>query len=254
MNVLDYRDSYVISVAAQDGVEMNTCRAQVLASCALTDVNDDETYEFYLGKECIGEYMYKEDGIAQVPTSEVGTVCSRGDSSMWKKFANHDHDVIQSGPWDVRRKTFAGGYAYWTDLQFILKSAEARPLRTSEDITASIMAGEAMIGRTELRDAELGWKATLEYPVSYVNVHPPAGNFQVDVGPILFPDFASTEDLIVDRIQLAYVLYNQLDEVEFAIREPTVVADGQSAQTLHYSKVVKTAARSELFSLTVGDV
>ncbi len=68
----------------------------------------------------------------------------------------------------------------------------------------------------------------------------------MDVGPILFPDFASTEDMIVDRIQLAYVLYNQLDEVEFAIREPTMVIDGQSAETLHYSNVVKTAARSEI--------
>jgi hypothetical protein len=85
---------------------------------------------------------------------------------------------------------------------------------------------------------------------SYVNIHPPAGRFQVDVGPILFPDFASTEELIVDRIHLAYLLFNQPDEVEFAIREATVVADGQSAQTLHYSKVVKIAATSELFSLS----
>ena len=250
MNVLDYRNSHIITVAAMDGVDMNTCRTQVLASCALTDINAGQTYEFYLGKECIGEYMYQEAGIAQVPTSEVGIIFSKGESSLWKKFADHNHDVIQSGPWDVRRKSFAGGHAYWTDLQFILKSAEARPLPTSDEITASTMAGEAMVGRTELSDPERGWKATLEYPVSYVNIHPPAGRFQVDVGPILFPDFASTEDMIVDRIHLAYVLYNQLDEVEFAIREPTIVTDGQSAETLHYSNVVKTAARSELFSLS----
>jgi hypothetical protein len=166
MNVLDYRNSHVITVAAKDGVEMNTCRTQVLASCALTDINDDQTYEFYLGKECIGEYMYREIGIPQVPTSEVGIIFSKGDSSLWKKFANHDHDVTQSGPWDVRRKGFAGGYAYWTDLQFILKSAEARPLSTSEEITASTMSGEAMVGRTEFSDPERGWKAMLEYPVN----------------------------------------------------------------------------------------
>ena len=249
MNVLDYRNSHIITVAAQDGVEMNTCRTQVLASCALTDVNAGQTYEFHLGKECIGEYMYQEDSIAQVPTSEVGIIFSKGDSTLWKKFANHDHDVAQSGPWDVRRKGFAGNYAYWTDLQYILKSAEARPLTTSDDITASTMAGEAMVGRTKFSDPEQGWKATLEYPVNYVNIHPPAGRFQVDVGPILFPDFASTEDLIVDRIKLAYMLYNQLDEVEFAIREPTVVAEDRSAQTLHYSKVIKFAAVNELFTL-----
>lgn len=252
MNVFDYGNSHIITVGAMDGVDMNTCRTQVLASCALTNIETAETHEFYLGKECIGEYMYEDSGIAQVPTSEVGIIFSKGDSSLWKRFADHENDIVQSGPWDVLRKTFAGGYAYWTDLQFLLKSVDARALSGSEEIAAATMAGEAIVGRTELDGSAHGWKATLEYPVNYVNVHPPAGRFQVDVGPILVPDFSctSTEDLIVDRLRLAFVLYNRLDEVEFAIREPTVVSEGRSGKTLHYSKVVKTAAKSTLFSLS----
>lgn len=250
MNVLDYRNSHVINTSAQDGVDMNTCRTQVLASCTLTDASTDQSHEFYLGKECIGEHMYKESGIAQQPTSEVCIIFSKGESSLQKKFANHDRDVIQSGPMDVPRKGFAGGYAYWTDLQFILRTAAARPLRGVDDIVAATTSGEALVGRTVLTDPQQGWTATLEYPINYVNVHPPAGRFQVDVGPILYPDLASTEAFVVDRMRLAYAMYNQFDAVEFALREPTLVAEGQSAQTLHYSRVVKTAATSELFGLT----
>ena len=64
MNVLDYHNSLIITVAAMDGVERNTCRTQVLASCTLTDNKTRKTHEFYLGKECIGEYMYDDAGIA----------------------------------------------------------------------------------------------------------------------------------------------------------------------------------------------
>ena len=252
MEALDYRNSFVINTAAQDGVEMNTCRAQINASCVLTDTAAGQSHELYLGKECIGEHMYKEIGIAQVPTSEVATIFGRSESSLLKKFANHDSDVVQSGAMDVRRKGFAGGYSYWTDLQFILRSAQVRPLETVEEIIAATLAGEAMVGRTALIDPERGWEAALEYPINYVNVHPPAGRFQVDVGPILYPDLTSTEASVVDRVQLAYVMYNQLDEVEFALRMPTAVAEGQSGETLHYSEIIKVSAPSELYSLSAS--
>ena len=250
MKVIDYRNSYVINTAARDGVEMNTCRAQALAACTLTNSSGNESHEFYLGKECIGEHMYEEIGIAQVPTSEVCTIFGRSESSLQKKFANHDSDVIQSGAMDVRRKGFAGGLSYWTDLQFMLRSVDARPLQTTDEIISATLVGEAMVGRTALSDPDSGRQAMLEYPLNYVNVHPPDKRFQVDVGPILYPDFASTEASLVDRVRLAYVMYNQLDEVEFAIRMPTVVTEGQSAETLHYSEVVKVSATSELYSLS----
>ena len=250
MKVLDYRNSFVINTSAKDGVEMNTCRSQVLASCTLTDIEAGQSWEYYLGKECIGEHMYEEIGIAQVPTAEVCVLFGKGESSLQKKFANHDSDVVQSGPTDVPRKGFAGGYAYWTDLQFKLRTATARPLPSTQGITAATLAGEAIVGRTELSDPERGWKATLGYPVCYINVHPPDGRFQVDVGPVLYPDLASTAALVVDRLRLAYVMYNQLDAVEFALRAPTAVVEGQAAATLHYAEVVKESAPSALFSLS----
>jgi hypothetical protein len=252
MNVLDYHNSHIINTSATDGVESNTCRTQVLASCTMTETDADQSYDFYLGKECIGEHMYKEIGIAQVPTSEVCVIFSKTESSLLKKFANHDRDVVQSGPMDVAREGFAGGYAYWTDLQFMLKSTQARRLDSIDDIIAAVTAGDAMVGRTLLSEPELGWSATLEYPINYVNVHPPAKRFQVDVGPVLYPELDSTEAFIVDRVRLAYVMFNQFDAVEFAIREQTALNDDEQARTLHYSRVVKTAAASELYSLSNG--
>ena len=249
MEVLDYRSCFAINTSAKDGEEQNTCRTQLLARCVLTDKSSGQSEQFFLGKECIGEYMYQERGIAQVPTSEVCTIFGAQDSSLLKKFANHDNDVIQPGAMTVPRKGFDGSYANWTSLNFVLKEATARPLQNTDEIIAATLAGEPLVGRTTLDDAEGDWQAVLEYPIPYMNVHPPEDCFQVDVGPILYPDFAATAPSLVERLQLAYVMYNQLDAAEFALRVPTQVAEGQSATTLHYAEVIKMAAPSILYSL-----
>lgn len=249
MELLDYRSCFAINSSARDSEENNTCRTQLLARCDLTNKNSDQPLQFFLGKECIGEYMYQEGGIAQIPTSEVCIIFSTGDSSLLKKFADHDNDVVQPGEMSVPRKGFDGSYAYWTSLRFILKNAAARPLQSTDEIIGATLEGESLVGRTILDDPQGNWHAMLEYPVPYMNVHPPKDRFQVDVGPILYPDFTSTATRPVERLNLAYVMYNRLDAVEFALRVPTPVVDGQSPTTLHYSEIVRTSARSALYSL-----
>ena len=250
MKVFDYNRCFAINTAARDKEETNTCRTQLLARCAIEDENAEQIEEFFLGKECIGEYMYAEDNIAQVPTSEVSTIFSRNESSLLKRFANHERDVVQAGPIDVRRKNFDGSYSYWTDLRFSLQQSQARRLTTAEEIIDATLAGEVLLGRTTIADARSGQRALLEYPIPYMNVHPPQKRFQVDVGPMLYPDFAATADSLVEQMQLAYVMFNQLHEAEFALRVPTQVVEGQTAEVLHYSKVIKLQAESELYSLS----
>ncbi len=249
MQILDYRNAFATSTAAVDDVEVNTCRAQILAACTLNHQPTGRSDAFYLGKECIGEHMYKDIGIAQDPTSEVCIIFNETESSSLKKFANHRRDVIQPIAVNVALETFAGFNACWTDLRFMLPRADARPLTTPSQIITATLDGQPLVGRTTLTDPAGDWQAVLEYPIAYMNVHPPENRFQVDVGPILYPDFNSTAEKLIERLQLAYVLYNQLDAVEFAVRVPTPAADGQSAMSLHYAQIVKTAARCELFAL-----
>ena len=251
MQVIDYRSSFTINYSARDGNQNNICRTLILAKCALTNEQTGETGEYFLGKACIGEHMYMDIGIAQVPTSEVSVIFNESETSLQKKFANHEDDVIQSGPMGIRRKGFDGGYAYSTDLQFILPQSEARPLATPMEISRSTLAGEPMVGRTTLSDGGQGWSAVLEYPIVYMNLQPGHDRVQVDVGPVLYPDFSSTSHTQVDRLRFAYIMYNRLDEAEFAIRVPTRVAEDQPAETLHYSRVVKVAATHQVFSLAV---
>ncbi|MCH2212272.1 MAG: hypothetical protein MK110_13290 [Fuerstiella sp.] len=203
MEILDYRRCFAICVSAVDGEENNTCRAQLLARCELTDKSAGDTQQFFLGKECVGEYMYQKRGIAQVPTSEVCVIFSDGDSSLQKKFANHDSDVIQSGEMTVSRQGFDGSWANWTGLRFILEHGHAETLQSVDEIIRATLDGECLVGRTTLNDPSGEWQARLEYPIPYINVHPPQGLFQVDVGPVLYPDFSSTAPRSIERLRLA---------------------------------------------------
>jgi hypothetical protein len=251
MKILDYRNCFTLNHSARDGVAKNICRTQLLAKCTLTNRQTSESFDYFLGKECIGEHMYLDIGIAQVPTSEVAVIFNPNETSLQKQFVDHDNDVVQSGPFSAKRKGFDDGYSYSTELQFILDGAEGTSLTTPQGISKAMMKGKPMVGRTTLDGEESGWSAVLEYPLAYMNVQPDFEVFQVDMGPILYPDFDSTAEMLVDRLQFAYIMYNRFDEAEFAIRVPTKVAEDESAETLHYSKVVKVSAMNELFTLTV---
>ena len=53
MNLHDYQHCYVFTTSARDGIERNTCRAQVLSRCELINKETEDSQQFYLAKECI---------------------------------------------------------------------------------------------------------------------------------------------------------------------------------------------------------
>jgi len=252
MNILDFHRCFALNTSARDGVDNNTCRTQLIARCELVNQVTSDTGEFFLGKACIGEHMYKDGRIVQVPTAEVCLIFCKDDWLLVKKFANHDDDVIQVGSADDNPPDFDGKQSCWSDFRFHLNHAVARRLSSVEDIINATLAFETLVGRTTIFDASRQWRAVLEYPVAYMNVHPPIKEFTLDVGPILFPDLDSVAMPLIRRMELAYILYKSLDHAEFAVRVPTKINPGAAIQTLHYAKAVEMDATNELFSLSAG--
>ena len=77
--------------------------------------------------------------------------------------------------------------------------------------------------------------------------------FQVDTGPLVVPGWIAGEELsgglVVERFAMAFVAYNVLDgHTEFVLRAVTPVGDAGSDAVWHYSRVVRTRARHELFA------
>ena len=84
-------------------------------------------------------------------------------------------------------------------------------LEGQQAVVDATLENRPLVSRTELVDEASGVRAVLEYPVKTMNVLRSPVRFQIDTGPIIVPDFASTADLAVARFDLAHVVYNLFD-------------------------------------------
>ena len=245
-HVTDYRNTYILKTSAIDGRPTNICRTAALACCRLTD-DSGKTQTFYLGKACIGEHMYLDGGIAQVPSSEVCVIFGEQHDKLMKKFADHQDDVIQIAGLNEEVRLFDGRTAVWTDLRFEIKQVPATRL---DDIGAVIRATEQckpLVAQTVIEGAGGASRAVLEYPIPYMNFAPDGKAFQVDVGPILFAGIAGGVAHGIEDIEVAYIMYRDPSRAEFAVRVATQIGSNSDTETLHYSKIVHTDARSTLY-------
>ena len=156
---------------AEVGVPGNVCRAQILATCAITrwpseaaqvaaaggGVQRGHTHTFHLCQPCIGEHMYKEalpEGVRyqlQEPTSEIYVVAQQRDagySGQEKSFADHrsGRDVLQFADPTTTQRTrgFRGDYSAPDEgsPRFDLRMVPGRPLPSVAALVAAAKNNE----------------------------------------------------------------------------------------------------------------
>ena len=103
----------------------------------------------------------------------------------------------------------------------IKRLPHTRALETGADIVAATEAKAPLVGRTEIRDPQRHERYVLEYPVRVVDYWPGDHSWQVNAGPFLLPDFNRADEQVIDRLELAYIVYNHCtpDYAEFILRQ-----------------------------------
>jgi hypothetical protein len=129
----------------------------------------------------------------------------------------------------------------WTDRQIDISLAWGRRLDNTDQIIEAVQGNRLLVSQTEfrLRNGDVVW---LEYPVKTVNVSERHGYYQVDTGPVLFPDLSIGHDNPIGNVRLAYVAHNGPEWAEFIVNVPTPVAE--SIAVNHYSKSVGVEAQN----------
>ena len=236
MPVIDFANSYM-TFFSQDGG--NIARIQLDAACTLTDERTGASELFYLIAPCRAERMYLERDLFQMPNYEFCGVFSRHDCLLirthWASESDNREYGLNRGRFDdvhLDVRTFASDATLGDVAAIVAATLDNRPL----------------VARTELRDPGRRQRALLEYPVKTMNVLREPPRFQVDTGPLLLPDFGSTAERPIERLGMAYVVYNGFDRAEFIRRAPVAItaADGTLAQTTDYSLVETLPARNEI--------
>ena len=225
------------------GVVIMVMAVGVYALGPLVDISNSFSVErFVLIAPCRTEWVYAEDRLFQIPSTEYRMIYSLKDHrGMGSK-------IMYQGPSSKGEPHFPNFSSVEIDVQTFTGT---RQLKTPTEINSATETNIPLVARTEIRDAKRGRRYVMEYPIRTMNFRPEAGSFQVDTGPLLVPDLNSEEEKPIDRLQMAHVVYNRLDKAEFILRRPTPITDESGAEVtkvLHYSEVMEHPAETVLLA------
>jgi hypothetical protein len=238
METCDFSRSFVTFVTRE---RANNARIQVEARCAVSDTRSGGSEEYFLVASCKGEDTYGSGGLFLEPSYDFCGI-----------FSAREFILIRAGVPYHPRDTVGANRDLFDDVLFHIRMVEAEALVTNEAIVQATLANRVVNGRVEIADPAGRYRACLEFPIKTMNVNDMRNVYQVDTGPVLLPDFASSRERMVERFQLAFIAYNRPDEAYFVIQEPIAVdpqhPDGPRVS--HYSRIVPMATKNAVIAIT----
>ena len=75
--------------------------------------------------------------------------------------------------------------------------------------------------------------------------------YQVDTGPIAFPDLSKKYDLQIDCLSLAFIAFNTDHFADFVIEDliPILENNKKVSEAYHYSKIKSLQVKNRIFAL-----
>ena len=219
----------------------NSARIQLDARCELADSKTGDREEFFLITPCRTEWMYRSDTLFQRPNYEYCGVWSR---SEFVGLGGAQHRKQGSGVPQYIKDNF-------TDFRLTTKTfPSTKLLEDDEEIIEATLNDVLLVGRTEIWDDAQGVSAVIEYPIKTMNIHPEWKRFQVDTGPLLFPDLSRTVERRIQCFSIAFVCYNTFDLAEFILRVPISIGDPNSEiqSALEYSDIRRLPAKNTILA------
>ena len=230
MDLYDFTRSFLTFTAHE---RSNIARIMIDARCTLTG-SDGSAREFVLIAPCRSEVMYVEEGLLQQPNYEFCGVFGRDEFNIIRTRASCEGEKPDPGAVADRFDNVTIDIALHENV---------RPLPDGAAIVEATLANLPLIGRTTL-DCE-GGRALIEYPVKTMNVRPEGNLFQVDTGPLPFPEAIPAAGREVEQFRFSHVVYNRFDYAEFIVLDATPIGGGQSVS--HYSRIEPRRVTNELF-------
>ncbi len=235
MTCLDYGRSFVCTNGPA-----NAPQFWLESRCRLIDERAGTTEDYYQGASCKSEHTFAEKDLFQNPNYDFLPVFGKEDVAIFRRHSFCNENYVQ----------YVKAGNIWGGPRFILKEAKgAREARDGAEIVRAALAGIPFVSRTEVWNAATGMRAVLECPVKTMNVNEAGGIYQVDTGPVLFPDLTQRYERKIEALRLAFVAFNAPDFADFVIEQPTpIVRDGKTVcEVYHYSGILSLPAKNTVF-------
>ena len=132
----------------------------------------------------------------------------------------------------------------------LVKPRAVRLLRSNREIRDATHSGVPIVAQTEISDPRSGLRAIIEFPVKTMNIHDKRDLYQVDTGPIAFPDLSRLFDRPAESLSLAFIAFNAPKSADFVIESPTPISEAgrEVTRVHHYSKLRNLPAINRLYA------
>jgi hypothetical protein len=250
METTDFNNSYMTWSAPHNAADTrkpghmpwgNAARIMIDARCTILDSAGNLADELYLIAPCRTEWMYRETGMIQNPSGEYRQIFSQP-HALQKTVGK---SISEDGP-IAHGPAISTGVFDW--IRFDIAAKPSTRLATDREVVDATMRNAPIVAKTSF--SANGYTAILEYPIRTMNFHEERRRFQVDTGPLIFPDLDDPAERLIDRCSLAHTVYNTFTYAEFVCKRPTpLVVDGADVASIyHYSLFKNLDVATELFS------
>ena len=239
---LDYGLSFLCNPSPKNAV-----RFWIESRTTLIDGSAGTSTEFYQCASCKSERTFAEKDLFQEDNYDFLPVFGGKDAEDLLVFR-------RPARLSERYREITKSEEVWGKPILKLREGQhVRVLDTWEAIREATAAGVPIVSQTEIRNPDTNLRAIIECPVKTMNVSLERKMYQVDTGPIAFPDLSRRADPLIDILSLAFIAFNAPHFADFVIEQPTPVieAGNELCKIHHYSNPFSLPARNTLLAVGV---
>ena len=232
MTPLDYGRSFVLG----NGPE-NEVRFWVESRTRIISEASGQSEDYVQVGSCKSEHTFARENLLHEDNYDFLPVFGPEWSVVYRRHAD-----LRDSYREIRRSQ-----EWWNGQQYrLIVGREVEELTSAAAVRQATYAAVPIVAQTQVRNAETGLQAILEYPVKTMNTNRASDLYQVDTGPVAFPDLSQRRARHVEALSLAFVVFNAPHFADFVLEAPTCVGD---EQVYHYSKRVSLAAVNRLYAV-----
>lgn len=239
MPVIDYSRSFLQGKWAE-----NRVRFWIESRTRILDEKSGHSEDFYQCASCKSEDTFAKRNLFYKNNYDFLPIFGPADGVIFRRTAH-----LNSRYREIKKSA-----EMWQGQDYrIRRPASSRLLDSNAAIRKATHDGLILVAQTEFSDPRTGLRAILEYPVKTMNIHDAKDLYQVDTGPVAFPDLSKREERWAASLSLAFVAFNAPDFADFVIEDVTPVLEGgrELARVHHYSKLVTVPAVNRLFACEI---
>ena len=238
MNPIDYGRSYTIGIHAA-----NEVRFWVESRTRIIDTRSGTETDFVQAASCKSENTFAEKDLFMRDNYDFLPIFGPEHAVIFRRRA-WGNDTYRE--YRNAEDLFGGLDDRFVEARVELLPDAAAALQTTYD-------NIPLIAQTEIWNEETGLRAIMEYPVKTMNTIRATNTYQVDTGPLAYPDLSQQSERLIECLSLAFVAFNVPDFADFVIEALTPIDEkGVGGQELcrvhHYSKIVNHDAENRLFA------